>query len=352
MQNSFLLYGANGYTGELIARYAAEYDLHPILAGRREEVLKPLGAKLNYSYKVFDVSDSIALFAALREVKLIVNAAGPFQFTAKPIIEACLQTGTHYIDVNGDISVFEFIKPYDDAAREAGIILLPGSGFDVVPTDCTALLLKKLLPDAVTLKLAFANIGGGLSHGTATTMVNKLGQGGAVRKNGKIVSVPLGQKGMWVDFGIKNFFVMTIPWGDIATAYFTTAIPDIESYTAISPTVYRLLKLQGLFNWLLRTNFIRKRIKKKIDKRPAGPNDEQRSKAMSLVWGQVSNSRGETKTVKMSGPDGYTLTMHSTLLIAQKILQGNFKPGYQTPASAYGEDLVMELPNVKREIVE
>ena len=352
MQNSFLLYGANGYTGELIARYAAEYDLLPILAGRREEVLKPLAAKLNYSYKIFDVNDQSALLATLREVKLIVNAAGPFQFTAKPVIEGCLQTDTHYIDVNGDISVFEFIKQYDDAAKQAGIMLLPGAGFDVVPTDCTGLLLKKLLPDAVTLKLAFANIGGGLSHGTATTMVNKLGQGGAVRKNGKIVSVPLGQKGMWVDFGIKKFFVMTIPWGDIATAYFTTAIPDIESYIAISPTVYRSLKLQGLFNWLLRTNFIKKMIKKKIDKRPAGPNDEQRSKAMSLIWGQVSNSRRETKTVRMSCPDGYTLTMHSTLLIAQKILQGNFKPGYQTPASTYGEDLVMELPNVKREIVE
>src|SRR5437762_2753778 len=268
MQNSFLLYGANGYTGELIARYAAEYDLLPILAGRREEVLKPLAAKLNYSYKIFDVNDSIALVAALKEVKLIVNAAGPFQFTAKPIIEGCLQTGTHYTDVNGDISVFEFIKQYDDATKHAGIMLLPGAGFDVVPTDCTALLLKKLLPDAVTLKLAFANIGGGLSPGTATTTVNKLGQGEAVRKNGKIVCVPLGNK------------------------------------------------------------------------------------AMSLVWGQVSNSRGETKTVRMSCPDGYTLTMHSTLLIAQKILQGNIKPGYQTPASVYGEDLIMELPNVKREIVE
>jgi len=262
------------------------------------------------------------------------------------------------LDVNGDISVFEFIKQYDDSAKQAGIMLLPGAGFDVVPTDCTALLLKKLLPDAIELKLAFATIGGGLSHGTATTMVSKLGQGGVVRKNGKIISSPLGNKGMWVDFftgsnrGTKKFFVMTIPWGDIATAYYTTGIPDIESYTGISPKVYRLLKLQFLFNWLLRTNFIRKIIKKKIDSRPAGPSDEQRSKAMSLVWGQVSNRKGETKTVRMSCADGYTLTMQSSLLISKKVLEGNFKPGYQTPASAYGEDLVMELPNVKREIVE
>ena len=357
MQNSFLLYGANGYTGELIARHAAQYDLHPILAGRREEVVKPLAAKLNHPYKVFDVDDSNALFAALREIKLVVNAAGPFQFTAKPIIDACLQTGAHYLDVNGDISVFEMIRQYDVAAKQANIMLLPGAGFDVVPTDCTALLLKKLLPDAIKLKLAFATIGGGLSHGTATTMVNKLGQGGAVRKEGKIISVPLGQKGMWIDFsnvanaGIERKFVMTIPWGDIATAYYTTGIPDIESYTAIAPNVYRLLKMQVLFNWLLRTSFIRSIIKRKINKRPTGPNDEQRSKAMSLVWGQVVNDKGETKTVRMSCPDGYTLTMHSTLLIAQKVLNGDLKTGYQTPASAYGEDLVLELPNVKREIV-
>jgi short subunit dehydrogenase-like uncharacterized protein len=348
---SFLLYGANGYTGELIARYAAEYNLHPTLAGRREEVLKPLAAKLNYPYKIFDVNDDSALIAALKEVKVVVNAAGPFQFTARQIIEACLRTGTHYLDINGDIAVFEFIKQYDDAAKQAGIMLLPGAGFDVVPTDCTALLLKKLLPDAVSLKLAFATLGGGLSHGTATTMVTKLGKGGAVRKNGKITSVPLGQKGMWVDFGVKKLFVMTIPWGDIATAYFTTGIPDIESYTAISPKLYRLLKLQGLFNWLLRKNFIRKIIKTKIDKRAPGPSDEQRSKALSLVWGQVGNPNGETATVRMNCPDGYTLTMQTTLLITQKVLQGNFKPGYQTPASAYGENLIMELPNVKKEII-
>ena len=357
MQNSFLLYGAYGYTGELLARYAAQYDLHPILSGRREEVLKPLAAKLGYPYKVFDVNNSSALLAALREVKLIVNAAGPFQFTAQPIIDACLQTGVHYLDVNGDIAVFEMIRQMDAAAKQAGIMLLPGAGFDVVPTDCTALLLKKLLPDAITLKLAFANIGGGLSHGTATTMVNKLGQGGAVRKDGKIVSVPLGQKGMWVEFlnvstgTPEKKFVMTIPWGDVATAYYTTAIPDIESYTAISPSVYRLLKIQGLFNWLLRTNFVRNMIKTKINNRPAGPDDQQRSKALSLVWGQVSNSKGETKTVRMSCPDGYTLTMHSTLLLAQKVLRGDLKPGYQTPASAYGEDLVLELPGVKREML-
>lgn len=353
--NSFLLYGANGYTGELIARYAHQYNLQPILAARRKDVIEPLANKLQLPYRIFDMNDEAALLAALKEVKVVVNAAGPFQFTAKQMIEACLQTGTHYLDINGDIAVFEMLKRYDVAAKKAGIMLLPGAGFDVVPTDCIALQLKKLLPAAVSLQLAFATLGGGLSHGTATTMVTKLGQGGAIRKDGKIISRPLGQKGMWVDFStggvIKKIFVMSIPWGDISTAYSTTGIPNIESYTGISRKVYYLLKLQFLFNWLLRTNFVRNYLKKKINRRPAGPSDEQRNKAICLVWGRATDAAGKMATASLSGPEGYSLTMLATLIIVQKVLAGNFLPGYQTPATAYGEGLVMEIPGVKREIV-
>lgn len=348
---SFLLYGANGYTGELIARYASQYGLTPVLAGRRKEALAPLAEKLGLSYKVVDLNDSPALDAALNSCKIVLHAAGPFHFTAKQMVEACLRTGTHYLDINGDITVFEMLKTYDAQAKAKGVMIMPGTGFDVVPTDCLALLLKKRLPTADSLKLAFATMGGGLSHGTATTMASRLGEGGAARKNGKIVGVPLGAKGIWVDFGPKRLFVMQIPWGDVSTAHFTTGIPNIETYTGMRPLVYRILKLQPLFNWLLRTSFIRSYVKKKIDKRPAGPTDEERSKAKALVWGQATDSTGAKATARMSGPDGYTLTMYASLLIIQKILAGNFKTGYQTPASAYGEDLVLEIPGIEREVV-
>lgn len=350
-EGSFLLYGANGYTGELIARHASQYGLTPVLAGRRQEVLAPLAEKLGLSYKVVDLNDGTALDAALSSCKIVLHAAGPFHFTAKQMVEACLRTGTHYLDINGDITVFEMLKTYDAQAKAKGIMVMPGTGFDVAPTDCLALFLKKKLPSATDLKLAFATMGGGLSHGTATTMASRLGDAGAERKNGKIVRVPLGAKGMWIDFGVKRLFVMQIPWGDVSTAHFTTGIPNIETYTGIKPSVYRILKLQPLFNWLLRTSFVRKYAKKKIDKRPAGPTDEERSKAKALVWGQVIDAKGAKATARMSGPDGYTLTMHASLLIIQKILTGNFKTGYQTPASAYGEDLVLEIPGVERETV-
>lgn len=345
---TFLLYGANGYSGELAGRYAKDYGLQPILAGRNKESIEPVAKKLGYEFKVFNVNDKSALVANLKQVKVVLNTAGPFQFTAKQFIEACIETGTHYIDINGDTSVFELIKTYDEAAKKAGIMLLPGSGFDVVPTDCLALYLKKQLPDANSLQLAFATLGGGLSHGTATTMVNKLGEGGAVRKDGEIIRQRLGKKGMFVDFvtaggSTKKIFVMTIPWGDVSTAYFTTGIPNIESYTGIPRKVYVMLKAQFLFNWLLRTRFIRNTIKKKINKRPPGPSDEQRKKASSSIWGKATNAAGQSVTKSFSCADGYTLTTHSSLLIVKKILDGDFKVGYQTPASVYGEGLVKEI---------
>jgi short subunit dehydrogenase-like uncharacterized protein len=250
--NSFLLYGANGYTGGLIAKYAAQYGLQPVLAGRREEAIKQLADHLKLEYKIFDLENTTLLTGALREVKVVVHAAGPFINTARQMVEACLESGTHYIDINGDISVFEEIKRLDAVAKEKNVMLLPGAGFDVVPTDCMALHLKNELPDASHLKLAFASIGGGVSHGTAMTIVDKLGKGGAARENGRIVKKPLGEKGMWVNFGAKKLFVMSIPWGDVSTAHFTTGIPNIEAYTAMKPSAYKLLKLQKLFNWLLR----------------------------------------------------------------------------------------------------
>lgn len=347
MQNQILLYGANGYTGKLIAKLAATYQLQLILAGRTEASIKPLADELQLPYHIIDLNDNATLQKALAEVKLVLHAAGPYVYTAKQMIEACLQTGTHYIDINGDISVFEMIKQYDATAKEKNIMLMPGTGFDVVPTDCIALQLKNKMPDASHLKLAFATIGGGLSHGTAITMAGKLGEGGAVRENGKIKNKPLGQKGMWVDFGTKKLFVMTIPWGDVSTAYTTTGIPNIEVYTGIAPKIYRMLKLQWAFNWLLRTNFIRNIIKQKIKAKPAGPSDEKRKNSSSLVWGQVSNSRSETINIAISCFDGYTLTAHSSLLVAKKILEGNFKSGYQTPAGCYGENLIMEVPGTK-----
>ena len=340
MSNRFLLFGANGYTGKLIVRYAKDFGLNPVLAGRNESAIAEIAKEFGLEYRITGLDDSTKLDSILSEFPLVLHAAGPFRHTAKQMIEACIRTKTHYIDITGEILVFEMAKKYDQKAKEAGIMVMPGVGFDVVPTDCMALHLKNQMPDAVSLQLAFGSIGGMYSKGTATTMAEGAGEKSAVRINGQIVPVALGHKGKWVDFGEKKLFTMTIPWGDVSTAYTTTGIPNIEVYTAIPPEVFKLLKYQWAYNWLLRLPFIRNMQLKKIKAGQAGPTDAQRAAAKSLVWGEVTNAKGETKSARMVSPEGYTLTAQTSLTIAKKILRGDYKSGYQTPAGCYGENVV------------
>ncbi|MEP6725303.1 MAG: saccharopine dehydrogenase NADP-binding domain-containing protein, partial [Bacteroidota bacterium] len=344
--NTFLLYGANGYSGRLIARFANQYGLQPILAGRNQQAITALANQLKYDYRIVDLDDAAALANTLQEVKLVVHAAGPYDLTAKQMIAACMKANTHYIDLNGDLEVFEMMQGYNQEAKEKNIMILPGAGFDVVPTDCLSLWLKNRLPDANRLQIAFAIIGSGLSRGTSITTLQKLGLPGASRKNGVIVPEPIGIRGMWVEFpyGKQKSFVMSIPWGDVSTAYFSTGIPNIETYTGISKATWVFLKFQGIFNWLLRTSFMHRIITKIINSKSPGPGDERRDKAVSLIRAKVTNPEGKSIEAAMRCPEAYSLTAHTVLLIAQKILNGQYKAGYQTPASAYGEDLIMEIP--------
>jgi short subunit dehydrogenase-like uncharacterized protein len=338
----FLLYGANGYTAGLIIRFAAQYGLEPIIAGRSEEKMKALAETHQLSYRVFDVKNVDTIAENIKDVPVVLHCAGPFQFTAKPMMEACMKTGVHYLDITGEIEVFELAASLNARAEASNVMIMSGTGFDVVPTDCMALYLKQKMPDATHLKLAFGSLKGGLSHGTALTMAEGSGYPSKARVDGKIVNRPLGEKSMVVPFMEKSLFCMTIPWGDVSTAYYSTGIPNIETYTATNPKSHQWLKYQSLFNWLLRMEFIKNRLRNKIKARPAGPDDQAREKAKSLVWGEVTNGK-ETIAATWSGLEGYTFTAHSALLITQKTIDGNWQKGSKTPSMVYGADLVMEI---------
>ncbi len=342
-KTKLLLYGANGYTGKLIARYARENNLSLVLAGRNEASIAALAKELDFEYRIFTLDSSAAIEQHLQDVQVVIHAAGPFINTAATMVQACISTGTHYIDINGDIPVFEQIKTYHTAALNAGVMLMPGAGFDVIPTDCCALYLKEQMPDATHLQMAFIPSRSQTSHGTATTMATRLGEKAFIRVEGNLVKKPLGYKGMWLSVNGESRFVMSLQWGDISTAYHTTGIPNVEMFTGIKPIVYRILKFQFLFNWLLRMKIIRKYIQKKIDKAPSGPTDEQRAASSTIVWGKVKNAAGEEITHQFVCADGYSVTAWGVLTVAKKIVSGNFKPGYQTPAACYGKQFIDEI---------
>ncbi|MEY4538439.1 MAG: hypothetical protein RLZZ306_196 [Bacteroidota bacterium] len=344
---SFLIYGASGYTGKLIAELSVKKGLKPVLAGRTESKIKPLAKQFGLEYLIFGLDNSEEVVQNIANFPLVLNCAGPFSRTAKTLVQACLRSKTHYLDITGEIEVFEMIKTHDSEAKINGVILLPGVGFDVVPTDCMAKYLSLRLPHASHLELAFTSVGGSISHGTLTTMIESLGNSGFARENGIMVSKPTGYKGKMIDFGKLNQFAITIPWGDISTAYSTTGIPNIETYAGASEAAYNLMKLQSLFNPILQTKLVKNLLQKYVDNKITGPNENHFQNGKSLIWGKVTNAKGETVEAKIETLEGYRLTAEASVLITQKVLELKGISGYKTPAGLFGHELILEIEGSK-----
>lgn len=345
--STFLLYGANGYTGRLIAREAVVRGLRPILAGRNAEAIGTLARELGLEQRVFSLDDAVATRAGLKGVPIVLHCAGPFAHTAEPMVNACLEARVHYLDITGEISVFERIAARDSEAMAAGVLLLPGVGFDVVPSDCLAAHLHRRLPDARRLALAFHGVGR-FSRGTATTIVENLHEGGVVRRGGVLARVSSAWRTRAIDFGEGPRLAVTIPWGDVSTAFHSTGIGDIEVYSAASRGQLRLMRLSRCFAWALRSSLVQNFLKRRIQAGPPGPSDEERARGRTDLWGEVEDEQGRRLVSRLRGPEGYTFTMLTALAVTARVLAGDAPPGFQTPSLAYGPDFVLEVPGVQR----
>ena len=353
MKDKLLIYGCNGYTGTLISQHAKEKGLEPILAGRNEAAVKQLATELALPYRVFDITDTPAINNALQDCRVVLHCAGPFLYTSRQMIDACLQTGTHYLDITGEIGVFEAAHKRSDEATKAGIILMPGVGFDVVPTDCLALYLKEQLPDATHLELCLNMVGGKLSHGTAITIAESLDSGSAIRRNGTIVKTRSGGTTRVIEFGGARRTAVEIPWGDVSTAYYTTGIPNIRVYNVLPQQLITSMKWSSYIAPILGMRWVKDRVIATIKKRPTGPTSAQRLVAKSLVWGEVKNAIGTSVIALLTAPEGYTLTAFTAVEIATRVLQGDFTiSGFHTPASVFGAGFINSFGGVNINIVE
>ncbi|MGH8130590.1 MAG: saccharopine dehydrogenase family protein [Steroidobacteraceae bacterium] len=338
-----LIYGANGYTGEMIARAAAAQGLSPVLAGRSEAPVLALAKELGCEFRVFDLADPRILAEALTGCRVLIHCAGPFSATAAPMLAACIAARVHYTDITGEIDVFESAFRQHAAARDAGILVCPGVGFDVVPTDCVALTLARALPDATRLALGFDSRSG-LSRGTASTSVEGLGHGSRVRENGEIRRIPLGSRARSIDFGAGAKLATAIPWGDVSTAYRTTGIGNVEVYVPVSPSALARLRRLGRLGWLLRRRPAQAFLKWRIRKRAAGPTAAEREKTPVHVWGEAVNEAGRTITARVRVPNAYTLTTDAAVAISRRLLDGDVPAGFTTPARLMGSEFVTRLP--------
>jgi short subunit dehydrogenase-like uncharacterized protein len=345
---SYLIYGANGYTGELVAREAARRGERPVLAGRDGAAVAALATELGLEHRPFALEDPGAVAAGLEGVNAVLHCAGPFTVTAPPMIAACLRRRVHYLDITGEIDVFERAAARREEALGAGVMLLPGVGFDVVPSDCLAAHLKRRLPTARRLTLALQP-SGRLSRGTATTTVEHSHRGGVVRRAGALTPVPSGWKTRRIDFGRGERPAITIPWGDVATAFHSTGIPDIEVYLAAPGTVRMTLRLLRWATPLLRSRTVKSYLKRRIRAGAPGPTADERARGRTVIWGEVTDDAGGRAVSRLTGPEGYAFTVLTALAVVARVLAGQVTPGFQTPSLAYGADFVLEIPGVERQ---
>ncbi|HQQ63021.1 MAG TPA: saccharopine dehydrogenase NADP-binding domain-containing protein [Pseudomonadales bacterium] len=338
----WMLYGANGYTGRITAEIAVERGMRPVLAGRRESEIKPIAEKLGLEWRCFSLENAHDIDAALQDIELVLLHAGPFSATSAPFVNACLKTKTHYLDITGEISVFDAIQSLDAQAKAAGVVLMPGVGFDVVPTDCLANMLAKKMPDATHLELAFAG-DGGISPGTCKTMVQILGDGGKIRVNGKVVTVPSAHLRKMIRFSDRTLYCMSIPWGDISTAFYSTRIPNIVVYTATPKPAAIISRLFSPVTPLMAKPSAQHFLNRLVDKYVKGPDAAARAAGTSKLWGRVSNAQGQSIELLLDVAEGYQFTAYSSLACVNDVLAGRASAGTQTPAMAFGADFVMGI---------
>ena len=339
MARPLVVYGAYGYTGELVARRAAERGLSPVLAGRDSERLVRLSRELRCGWRAFPLSDPEALRRGISGAGAVVHCAGPFASTARPMAEACIGERVHYLDLTGELPVFQALLALDEAAEKAGVMLLPGAGFDVVPSDCLAAHLVRRLPGARALVIAIAGLDRP-SRGTVRTALEHAGAAARFRS-----AAPAKRT---FDLGAGRVTGVAVPWADTFTAPRSTGVSDVTVYLCASLATRALLAAAPALAPVLASRTVREALAALITRGERGPGPEERG-GRTAILGEALDAAGKRVVSIQRHPDGYALTAFAAVEIAERVLRDEARPGWQTPSTAYGPDLVLALPGVTRE---
>lgn len=341
---SWMIYGAYGYTARKIVAHAVAASHRPLLAGRNAAQLKAMAAQYDLDYIVLNVGDSFAIAQAVAGVKVLLNAAGPFNETALPLLEACIAGKTHYVDITGDMPVMESLLAEHERASAAGITVCPACGFDVIPTDCLAASLAGAMLDATHFTLSLdSNMA--ISPGSAKSALGLLALGCVVRRNGVLTQVSRSQTLRHIEFPDHTapIPVAAVPWGDLVSAWLSTGIPNIEVLLPLRAGRLELW-LEPLMRLASNSNLIRRWLTAYIDTKVPVPSDEELDNTSISVWGEVRNKAGKTIRASMKGPNGYKLTIEGALVFVEALLDDNadHPRGYVTPSNLLGANVATE----------
>ena len=324
-KKTLLIYGASGYTGKIIAARAIELSLYFEIAGRDPIKTQEIARKFKVPFHVFTVDDENAWKKALKDKQVLINAAGPYKFTAKQAMNACLNAGVHYLDISAELDTYKLAESLDDKAKKAGIQLMSGAGL-FVSYDALAVHLSKLVEKPQQLKVGFQHYGG-FSKGSVLSSKNIADLGVLIRKDGQIIENKDPQPKVF-SFGKEQLECIPTPLGGIILSYKSTQIPNIEEYFSLKLPATDMLDLNP-------------------ENLPDGPTEDERAAGRNGIAAEVTGIDGKVVKAWVDAPSGYNLTPLSVIAVAHRILKNDYKIGYQSPGSAYGEDIIKDIPETR-----
>lgn len=345
----WMIYGATGYTGALVAEEAIRYGHRPLLAGRSESKLRPLAERLGLDYGVVSLDDINALTRVVSSVSAVYHAAGPFAATSMPMLRACLKAGTHYLDISGEISTYKNAFLYDSSARERGMAIIPGVGFDVIPSDCLIKYVADQLPDATHLEVAVNALQLLNSAGTSKSTLEIIAELGMVaRRKGWLRPLPMGLGAKRFPFTTGRKWAMPVPWGDLEIGYHTSRIANITTYLTFPPILIGLFILFGpLTRALLKSQGVRSATGRIIDRLLTGPSETRRRRTRSAIYARVWNTQGEQREAWLETVEAYQYSVKIAPLVMERVLNGAYR-GALTPAQAFGADFALAVEDTQR----
>jgi short subunit dehydrogenase-like uncharacterized protein len=348
MSGALLIYGVTGYSGRLIAASASERGLNALVAGRNAGQTQRIADSVGLPWRAVGLDGPRMLDAMLADVAVVLHAAGPFTTTAKPMLEACLRTRTHYLDIAGELPVFQQAEHLDAEARRNRIMLMPGAGYVVAASDCLAAYVAKQTPQARRLRLA-TSWPGIMSRGTMRSALEMIRENVSIRRAGEIATVPAGHLQRQFDFGDGKRLATAVSAADVITAWRTTGIPNLETYSHFAPAEALAYQVGSWFAEPLRLPPVKSIVESLISMAPDGPSAARRDGAYNVIIAEAEDPWHRSTCARLTTPDGYSCTPEIALGIANRVLAGEFREGFQTPAGVFGADLVLEVHGARRE---
>ncbi len=343
----WMLYGAYGQTGMLIAEEAVRRGQRPLLAGRSKERLVPLAERLGLEWLAVE-RDTEEFRQAVADVDLVFQAAGPFGLTSEPVIQACLAGGTHYADIANEIPIFHMAQKYDEEARQRGICLMTGAGFGVIAADCLAKYVADQVPQATELEVAIVIYSSVTSAGATKSGLDMLREGGFVWRDGKLVQQRIGAEVKRVRFPDKERTLIPAPFGELEALHMTTGIPNITVYSSALPSDAVTRTILPVLGRALNIDAFRRLVEGTID-RQAQRGGEQKhvETGKSYIWAQARNQAGNQAQAWLEMGEGYLFSAAASVRAAEQILARR-PVGTITPAQAFGTEIVLEIPGTQR----